>query len=212
MTKKTKTLLKGYAYAWITLGFFLVSLLLHWWFGWEAYVDEATQHGSSPEFGQYVVEMSRDTFENWQSEFLQLLWQVGGLSILLFAGSPQSKEGSERIEAKIDALLQRVDEQDADRLIAELDRAEIYPAAALPNDVVTMNSRVEFIDDSNGTRRTVELVYPHEADIGENKVSVLSPVGVGLIGMAAGHTILWPDREGHERPLRIVRVLPKDAP
>lgn len=29
-------------------------------------------------FGSYVVEMLRDTFENWQSEFLQLLWQVVG--------------------------------------------------------------------------------------------------------------------------------------
>ena len=39
--------------------------------------------------------------ENWQSEFLQLMWQVAGLSFLLYVGSPQSKESSERIEEKI---------------------------------------------------------------------------------------------------------------
>ena len=41
----------------------------------------------------------RDIMENWQSEFLQLIWQVAaaGLSILWYVGSPQSKEGDERM-------------------------------------------------------------------------------------------------------------------
>ena len=106
MKKQTKIILKGYAYAWITLGFFLGSLILHWWFGWGAFVDEAAERGQSPEFGQYVVQMSRDTFENWQSEFLQLLWQVVGLAYFLYLGSPTSHENDDRLEAKVDALLQ----------------------------------------------------------------------------------------------------------
>ena len=65
--------------------------------------------------------MSRDTFENWQSEFLQLLWQVGGLAILLYVGSPQSKEGDDRMEAKIDEILRKVDPQNAERIIQTLD-------------------------------------------------------------------------------------------
>ena len=101
----TKRIIKGYAYAWLTLGFFLVSLGLHWWFGWGAFVDEATEHGQSPEFGAYLNEMLRDTFENWQSEFLQLLWQVVGLAYFLYLGSPSSHENDDRLEAKVDALL-----------------------------------------------------------------------------------------------------------
>ena len=93
-------------------------------------------------------------------------------------------------------------------LLAELDRAEVCSAAAMPADVVTMNARVTFVDDKNGTQRTVALVYPHDADIEAGMVSILSPVGVGLIGLRAGSAILWPDREGQERVLRIVRVLP----
>ena len=93
-------------------------------------------------------------------------------------------------------------------LLAELDRAEVCPAAAIPADVVTMNSRVTFIDDKNGAERTVALVYPHDADIEAGMVSILSPVGVGLIGMRAGSSILWPDRDRHDRLLRIVRVAP----
>ena len=93
-------------------------------------------------------------------------------------------------------------------LLAELDRAEVCSAAAMPADVVTMNGRVTFVDDKNGAQRTVALVYPHDADIEAGMVSILSPVGVGLIGMRAGSAILWPDREGRERVLRIVRVSP----
>lgn len=100
-----KTILKGYAYAWLTLGFFLGSLALHWLFGWKAFVDDASAHGQAPMFGNYATEMLRDTFENWQSEFLQLLWQVVGLAYFLYLGSPSSHENDDRLEAKVDALL-----------------------------------------------------------------------------------------------------------
>jgi regulator of nucleoside diphosphate kinase len=97
-------------------------------------------------------------------------------------------------------------------LLAELDRAEVHSRAALPAGVVTMNSRVEFTDENSRVRRTVELVYPHDADIAEGRISILSPVGIGLIGMAAGSAILWPDREAHERVLRIGRVFAPECP
>lgn len=57
------------------------------------------------ETSAYLVEMARDTFENWQSEFLQLLWQVVGLAYFLYTGSPASKENDDRMEAKLDELL-----------------------------------------------------------------------------------------------------------
>jgi hypothetical protein len=115
--------LKRYGYAWITLGFFLISLVGHWLFGWFAYVDDQLQHGQAVSTSGYTVEMMRDTLENWQSEFLQLLWQVGGLAFLLFVGSPQSKEGSDRVEAKIDAILRRVDPDGGEHKISEIDEA-----------------------------------------------------------------------------------------
>ena len=114
-------LLRKYGYAWITLGFFLGSLVLHWYFGWQAYVSESAAHGQAPEQSEYLDEMFRDTFENWQSEFLQLMWQVCGLAYFLYVGSPASKENDDRLEAKVDALLQLVDKARGDALIAELD-------------------------------------------------------------------------------------------
>ena len=113
--------MRRYAYLWITLAFFLVSIGLHWLFGWYAYVDEAAEHGQSPEMSAYLVEIGRDTFENWQSEFLQLIWQVVGLAYFLYVGSPASKENDDRIEAKVDALLRMSGGEAAEKLIAELD-------------------------------------------------------------------------------------------
>ena len=60
--------------------------------------------------------------ENWQSEFLQLMWQVAGLSILWYIGSSQSKEADDRLEEKIDLLIQKLDSEKGKQLIQELDR------------------------------------------------------------------------------------------
>jgi hypothetical protein len=113
--------MKRYGYAWITLGFFTVSLTLHWLFGWYAYIEEAKEHGQAAETAGYLNEMLRDTFENWQSEFLQLLWQVVGLAYFLYIGSPSSKENDDRMEAKVDALIRLQAGERAERIIEELD-------------------------------------------------------------------------------------------
>ena len=112
---------RRYAYGWVTAGFFLLTIAGHWLFGWFAFVEEQRQHGKPVAVSSYVVEMSRDTLENWQSEFLQLLWQVGGLALLLYIGSPQSEEGDHRHEEKLDAILRAVDPKDANKTIAEID-------------------------------------------------------------------------------------------
>jgi hypothetical protein len=116
---------KRYGFAWVTLAFFVFSLAGHWLFGWIGFVQEQQAHGQPIEVSQYLVTMTRDTFENWQSEFLQLMWQVIGLTYLLYVGSPQSKEEDDRLEDKLDAILKKVDPDGADRLIRRLD--DKYP-------------------------------------------------------------------------------------
>ena len=118
--------IKKFGFAWVTLGFLFISIFGHWLFGWFAYVDEQQTHGAAVEVGGYVVELLRQTFENWQSEFLQLLWQVVGLTILLYVGSPQSKESEDRSEAKLDAILRKVDPEGADTTLKKI--SEQYPS------------------------------------------------------------------------------------
>jgi hypothetical protein len=111
---------KRYGFLWVTLVLFAGSLLGHWSFAWFSFVNEQEAHGLPVEFREYAVQTARDTLENWQSEFLQLIWQVAGLAYLLHVGSPQSKEGDERKEEKIDRILAAVD-KDGEKHIRELD-------------------------------------------------------------------------------------------
>jgi hypothetical protein len=87
-----------------------------------AYANEQQALNQLPDFSGYFIEMMRDTLENWQSEFLQLLWQVAGLALLLHVGSPQSKEGDNRMEAKLDAILLAVD-PNGERAIKKTDKS-----------------------------------------------------------------------------------------
>jgi hypothetical protein len=113
---------KQYGFLWVTSGLFLITLAGHWLFGWFAYVGEQVAHQQPVQVGDYTVQMLRDTLENWQSEFLQLIWQVAGLAFLLHVGSPQSKEGDDRMEAKIDAILLAVEPKHGDHMLEEIDR------------------------------------------------------------------------------------------
>jgi hypothetical protein len=110
-----------YGYLWVTLILFGGSVLGHWMFGWEAFVNEQQAHGEPIVVSDFWAEMLRDTFENWQSEFLQLIWQVAGLSFLLYLGSPQSKEEDERLEDKLDHILRQVDKEKGEEMIKHLD-------------------------------------------------------------------------------------------
>lgn len=114
-------------YLWVTLVFFLFSITLHWVFAWFTYAQEQQEHDQPLIPVDYFNEIMRDTMENWQSEFLQLMWQVGGLSFLLYVGSPQSKESEERLEAKIDLLIRHVQDnpEQLNQLLAEIEKK--YP-------------------------------------------------------------------------------------
>jgi hypothetical protein len=99
----------------VTLGFFVISLAAHWVFAWFTYVQEQQAHNQPIQAVDYFNITVRDIMENWQSEFLQLMWQVAGLSLLLYVGSPQSKESSERIEEKIDLMMKKLQERDSEQ-------------------------------------------------------------------------------------------------
>jgi hypothetical protein len=117
--------IKYYGFFWVTLGLFIMSISLHWIYAWYAYEDEAREHNQPIQFSDYLNATMRDTMENWQSEFLQLIWQVVGLSFLLYVGSSQSKEGDERLEEKVDLLIQKLDRENGNKVIQELDKR--YP-------------------------------------------------------------------------------------
>jgi len=92
-------------------------------------------------------------------------------------------------------------------LLEEIERAELHDAETMPTDHVRLNSYVTFVDEKTLKSREVQLVLPAEANIAKGRVSILTPMGAALYGLAAGHTIEWPDLQGNYRPIRIVRVV-----
>ena len=81
-------------------------------------------------------------------------------------------------------------ESDAsDELADFLMHARLVPGDKRPADRVPMNSAVTYVEEPSGARRTVTLAYPPEADPGQGRISVLSPIGLALIGRRRGEVV-----------------------
>ena len=120
-------------------------------------------------------------------------------------------------------VLSRADFDTLDRLVGdlpgtgpagllqqELDRAEVLDDADMPKDVVGLNRWLHYADDRCAEVRRVQLVLPREADIDAGRVSILSHVGAGLIGLKEGQSILWPDPSGDTRKLTPILIEDED--
>lgn len=94
---------------------------------------------------------------------------------------------------------------DADALLYELERATVVAGSFVPPDVVRMSSVVTY--RTGDDTRTVQLVYPKDADIAEGKVSVLTPIGTALIGLRTGQSISWRTRDERRQALTVLRVI-----
>lgn len=90
-------------------------------------------------------------------------------------------------------------------LFVELSRAKTVKA--LPQHVVGIGSVATFEYDGSSYRE-YELVDPHRADIGQRRISVLTPVGAMLLGLSQGQTIEWvgPDDRAHKVVVKDVRA------
>ena len=96
-------------------------------------------------------------------------------------------------------------------LLEEIERAELHDLDTMPAGHARLNSRVSFLDEKTQQVREVELVMPADANIAEGRVSILTPMGAALYGLAEGYSIDWPDLYGNFRQIRIVRVVNPDV-
>jgi len=94
----------------------------------------------------------------------------------------------------------------AEFLEGELARARVLPPDSVPPGTVRMGSRVVYRDDGSQKEIHAELVYPGKEDVERRRVSILSPVGAALIGLAAGQSIVFTTPFGRRRKLTVVRV------
>ena len=110
----------------------------------------------------------------------------------------------ERLTDLATASLERLPEG-AQELLSEMDRARVVDKSAVPADVVRMGSTVTFKSD-DGHTRTLKLVYPAEESLDEHRISVMTPVGAALVGLAEGQSISWTARDGKHHRLTVTKV------
>ena len=94
-------------------------------------------------------------------------------------------------------------------LRAELERAIIVAPQDIPPGVITMHSGITVLDTTAGSRRDITLVFPHEAQPADGKISVLAPLGTALLGYRQGDEVEWL-MPGGIRRLRIENVRSAD--
>lgn len=107
----------------------------------------------------------------------------------------------------IDFINKKWDHNDSDKnLLTELNRGVIVEPQDVPSDVITMNSLVVFCNIESKEKLEYWLVFPDDADIGQRKISVLSPIGCALLGYKIGDIISVHTPKG-EKQLKVEKIL-----
>jgi regulator of nucleoside diphosphate kinase len=94
----------------------------------------------------------------------------------------------------------------ASMLLSEIGRATIVVQDSLPPQVVAVHSEVEIRDNVTNTKRRLRLVYPEDATLDSNMVSVLTPLGAALVGLSVGDTIDWCTATGDQSSVTVLRT------
>ena len=84
-----------------------------------------------------------------------------------------------------------INSNETEKLLSELSKAEIVPSEKIDKDVVTMNSEVKLFFENTQKEQSFKIVYPQDANLKENKISIFSPIATALIGYRIGDEIEW---------------------
>lgn len=95
-------------------------------------------------------------------------------------------------------------------LAMELERALVLDTNEVPPHVITMHARAKVLDLASGVRNEWTLVFPAEADLSAHRISVLAPLGTGLLGYREGDELEWKVPGGLRR-LRVEKVRQPEA-
>ena len=79
-----------------------------------------------------------------------------------------------------------------------LANADITNSRTVSANVVTMYSRVELVDVHTHRRQVLTICYPQDAEPAAGFISVLSPVGISLLGLKVGDVAKWHTPHGEE--------------
>jgi regulator of nucleoside diphosphate kinase len=73
----------------------------------------------------------------------------------------------------------------------EINRAELIADELITDDIIRINSKFEVLDTKTNKSYTYTLTWPQKANLATGLISVLSPLGIALIGFKEGSTVEW---------------------
>lgn len=114
---------------------------------------------------------------------------------------------TEKDLTRIQHILSFQKSSDFENLEIELERAKVISDDEVPSDLVTMNSKVKFLNVQENKEMTVTIVYPSDANFAEGKISVFASIGSALIGLRVGQEINWMFPNGKTKTLKILEIL-----
>jgi regulator of nucleoside diphosphate kinase len=106
----------------------------------------------------------------------------------------------------------RISRKIYEELEQQIERAHVMLSDQIDPDIVRMNTKILVTDMDTRTNIMfpMQVVFPGDADIDENKVSVLSFAGIALLGSRVGDTVRWyvPEhaRLFTTRPFRHIKI------
>jgi regulator of nucleoside diphosphate kinase len=98
-----------------------------------------------------------------------------------------------------------LDRESLQILRQKLESALVLDPEAIPEDVVTMHSRVHLLDRNDDSLKIWTLVYPGDSSTSGGKLSVLAPLGLAILGCQVGDRVEWPIPAGWAR-ITIVKI------
>ncbi|WP_347469460.1 GreA/GreB family elongation factor [Burkholderia stagnalis] len=119
----------------------------------------------------------------------QRLYQLTELDV---ARLKKHAEHNPRFQAMLDALLER---------------ADIVQPDAIKANVVTMNSQITLLDETNQERTTWTIVYPDAANLEQGRLNVFSPVGMALLGTQRGQLVKVMQPSGVEKLMKVAEIV-----
>ena len=113
---------------------------------------------------------------------------------------------SKSVYKKLYQLLQRNKFPEGKQLGVELSKAQIVDDSELKKDIVSLNSTVEFMEESLQKPIRITIVLPEEADLSKKKVSIFAPISIALIGFKESYSFSWLLPSGNKQ-FKIIKVV-----
>jgi succinate dehydrogenase hydrophobic anchor subunit len=93
----------------VVCGLFFVSWTAHGFAEWRKFAQDQENHHQPARAGEFVIQFGEATLQNWQSEFLEAFGLIVLTAAYVHRGSAESKDSEDRIESKIDRIMEKLD-------------------------------------------------------------------------------------------------------